>query len=462
MDQQLESIQNSQPNKPVNGIFKAAILIAAGLLIVAGLFYAAYYWRQKDDLGAGSPTGSAAPASEMPDRGQNLGIKDDLSDLCLKNTVDQYGSISEDKDILIYESECIFKIYPSNSTDSLIRFYATDGAGTFNRLIFETVNKAAFGGSTYGELAGLGKNKIKIHRVSSGEDSAVIDALGASSSLSEMENLNVSVSPDGKFMALSIPFQRLGTPSDEYAPFFPADYQYKPGFVYIKKVANGEISGYDFSSAGIDGSFIAGWSPDSGSVFVAGGLYEFAAPAALTKIEVASNKATRYDLGGFSYPVNVYPKERIALFRDKSGFLGLDEEPKENVTISLFEMNLDSGDKKAVITEKATEAFYRIAKIGNDIFYLLSGIGVDRRLKKGNLATGETEVIHNGPAQILAYSEEEEYLVLRDNREYKIWFTASGRERFLGDGGGQIGFRVAADNKEYIADIVGVIKQGGQ
>ena len=386
----------------------------------------------------------AVPAQEVVDQSRF----NDIDRLCQQNSIQDYGKVDSNKDILVYETECIVKLYPNNGTDSLIRYYVRDADGTFNKKIYSVLNKESFGGGTYGEIKGFQDDKIEIHRVKSGDDSVIVDVYGKNSNLSPDESGNgfsASLSPNKRYL-VKIAFSD-GSETSEV----------KTGHIQVKNIENNEVKDYDFSKQGINGVYVAGWSTDGNSVYIAGGIWEFSAPAKLWKIDMANKSVREYDgLDNLVFPVTVFPEENIAFARSGNGFGNGFNEAKNSET-KLYQIDLASGSKKVVATESAVSTFNNIAKFGQELFYLTYKEGVDRHLEKLDLGTGKISKVLDGPIEIKNHLPKGQ-LVLQSNNEYSIFFIDSEKKNLIGNSG-EIGMRVPTGSKEYVSGVVGWVKK---
>ena len=108
---------------------------------------------------------------------------------------------------------------------------------------------------------------------------------------------------------------------------------------------------YTFSGNGINGYYLVTWSQDGRYIYVAGGLYEFSAPAKLWRVDRQNKKITYYDqLTGMVFPVFISPKYNVALVRDADHFGDIDK----NIKTTLHGLNLDTGEISAIVTENGT------------------------------------------------------------------------------------------------------------
>jgi len=362
------------------------------------------------------------------------------SDACGNSTITEYGAVSSQNDILVYVTECIIKVHPDNGTDSLMRFYVRDARGTFNRKVFEVLNTPAFGGSTWAQLGGMKNDKIIIHRAESSSRDRVFDEGGNEvkdfSDLEQRYNYSrLSLSPAGTYLAV--------------------DYmEEKAGQVDIKYVGTGEVRSLAFPDVGIAGVRVAGWSNDEKILYVAGGLYEFSARAKLWKVMIDTGEMIAYKgLDSFVFPVQVFPQDGVAFVSNHG--VGWDTGDAKPVDTYLFQVNLADGKKSLLIKEKAKLAFNELVKLGNQVFYDLDG-----QIKAFDMVTRQSRFISAGPATLfsIVYSDQEGWLVLYERENYKFYFAGEDKEIIIGSRGTDIGFQVPTNNREYVMNMVGVIR----
>jgi hypothetical protein len=435
---------------------KIATEIVIGIILIVTVLISSIIWLDgkknkfklsQQQLTNSSQTSQPIDKQKAPLQSQNVADQEKFSaidKLCQQNSVQEFGKIDSNKDILVYETECIIKLYPNNGTDSLIRYYVRDAEGTFNKKIYSVLNEEGFGGGTYGEIKGFQGDKIKIHRIKNGNDSVVIDVSGNESSLTSDEqsyNFSVSLSPNKKFLV------KVGSSENSSTS------EIKTNHVQVKNIENNDVRDYDFSKQGLNGVYAAGWSINSDSVYIAGGMWEFSAPAKLWKIDILNKSIKEYGgLDDLVFPITIFPNENVAFARSNEGF-----NEYKNSKVNLYQIDLINGDKKVVANEDAISSFNYMAKIGNNLFFLVSKEGIDsQQLEKLDLKTGKISKLFDGPIRIHNYLANG-LIVLQDNSEFSIFFVDSEKKNVIGKGG-DIGMRVPTGSKEYVSNIVGWIK----
>lgn len=380
---------------------------------------------------------------------------DPLAEKCRNNTVKEFGKVIRSQDIVVYETDCVTKVYPDNSTDSLIRFYVRDAAGTFNRRLYSVFNTPATQrGGTYAKLAGIRQDLIEIHRVTGEEDKIFIDLSGqAVQDLSKLEQddtaYGMTLSPNGQNVAF------IRSNLEEMTK------------IEVMNVQSGKSKVYDFSETGRHGVLPAAWSKDSGTLYVSGGLYEFYAPAQLWRINIVTQGVSKYEgIDKYDYPSPVFPEEDVALMSNQSNQgrdINLGEENPKPKDKTLFALNLSTSKVIPVVSENAVYAFGDIFKIGSYIIYSKYSAGDQKSIKykKLNLATKVSAALPKlDGITFSAHSGDEGWLAGHDieGSQFVINFLDSGKQFIVGKTGSEQDPTIPTDSTEYIREIIGVIK----
>ncbi len=423
------------PTKKANSFLFAFL----GILAAAAVVFSAWFWKNEptSPLPAGPIVSPRPTAPEIPES----------PSLCPTDSIKQFGEVNTQSDIIVYSTECVLKTYGNNSTDSLMRFYVRDALGTFNRKIYEVLNKSEFGGSTYAQIIDEHGGKIKIHRVKNDQDSVIIDVFGKEQATAFPEEqlpewLQTVVSPNKKYAAFSLADTNSGVSKN----------------IRVKNLESGQSKDYNFSETGLNGAYIADWSEDSATLYIMGGIWEFSAPAKLWSINISQQTVKEYKgLEDFTFPVRVVSKRKIALLSNNSPSMGMDE--NSSSVVSLYSLDLQTEKKTLIKEEKASWAFSPTVLVGDNIFYGVSPTEQRSEIKKAPLNGTASSVVYSGSLNLYETVVDDEWLLINDNGRFRIFSGLTGEEKFIGQGSPQLGFAVPRDGAEYVQGIVGVLKK---
>jgi len=422
------------------GYKRALIFVAAGFVILATIGIA--FVIQKKSLS----TLFFPPASTTP----SIIIQSENTGSCDTPRFRDVGTKPSNKDLLIYTTECQRIVYPNNSRDIVYRFYVRDAEGTFNRLLYTSDNKVDWQGTSYGMLISPQKNILAISRATGPDSTAFVDLNGEDAAavlteaMKDIHKKEVQTSPHSRFLALD---HKESTKID------------------VQDTTTHTVKTYDFPETRLNGTYVAGWSPDDKKMYIAGGIWEFSAPARLWEVTLATGGVKEMPgLEDFSYPVRVYPEEGIA-------YLVKYDRDDENIRSShLYEYDLVSGSTRP-IANADTATFSPLVKIGNAVWYpeveyLKSEKDPEQlidqwSLKIRDLSTGAVQT-HIAQPVFDGLSESEKWIVVfkpisEDAGSYRILFPEQNREVLIGEtSAGSTGYRPPLVGREYVSAIVGV------
>ena len=227
--------------------------------------------------------------------------------------------------------------------------------------------------------------------------------------------------------------------------------------ITIANAQTKQIKTVTFENIGLDGLYLVAWSPDNKYLYVSGGMWEFTAPAALWKVDVATGAKTKYsNLTGFRFPIMAYPAHDVAyVLKD---FDGDDMFNPTTRPISLYQFSLSNPAAPTVVaTEQAQVAFSSLFRIQNNLFYQNQIAEENNEIKKYNLDTQSAGTLAKGDVWLLAHSENEPWMVIYNNDRYEIISTTGGKTYDIGKGAMSFGMRVPEDATEYILNIIGIV-----
>lgn len=369
--------------------------------------------------------------------------KEVIEDRCI-DTIIETGEVTRENNVIIYETQCLLELHPKSFRTLLYRYYARDKEGTFNREIFRTIKPYNLGFFPSAYIADDELGKISFYGFNKNRDIKVIDIFGNESNNEEVSTfiLKEIESPNGKYVA------QIGLSESTENP--------KINEIKIINTETQEETLYNSDFGSRTRVVPGGWSPDSKSFYFSGGIYEFSARAALSKIDVENKSVVGYEsLENLYFPVLVYPLEGIALVSD------LSNHPDKNdlKDVNIYQLNLDDDTVKNIIIETGVNYIRQITKLGNNIYYYASKIDDSTNnslLRKFNVLTGEKSSIHDGQSEIKAVTDD--WFILQTNDEgYFFVDNASGNKTFMHQGN-NVASGIPQDNQEYVTEIIGILE----
>jgi len=359
--------------------------------------------------------------------------------VCDQSDIGEFGEFSLTKVSVVYVTSCMLK-----HGIVLFSYYVSDLDKSFNKKIHQVLLPS--GGistpSAGGRFVSLDQKILKITTNDKGREIEYIDMEGK-------KVINFVESPSRQSTSPNKNFNAIILSRTELPPTRGAPNELIVRIVDIHKNINKEFS---FSNS-LEGVYVAGWSPDDEFLYIAGGLYEFSAPAKLWRINTKNGDIKKYEsINGLTFPVTIYPERKVA-YVSNSGF-------NETVTeIDLYELNLERDVINKIITETAIDAFSELRRIGDNLYYKTketqSNSGSIKRVNVKNFQKdileqgGSLSTRQGGYLSIIGFANNK-LLFFKDNDYYTMNITLGDKEFF----GRRLGNNTA--NVEYISTIIGV------
>jgi hypothetical protein len=392
------------------------------------------------------------------------------SSIC-DDSMAEFGNASNSNtESILYKTVCIIKDSDMAYGKSAIsRTYIRGDNNSYNKKIFETKEKVMTV-----SVAGDDNDKIRIKTSDergNNEKLYFFDKNGKEIEFDEkaqQRHQKKVYSRDKKYIA-SLPETKEG----DYRP---------EAIVIITNVSSGKTNEYDFRENvnSMNGIVIDSWSPDGRYVYVKGGIYEFAAPAKLWRIDVKKNKIKSYNLDGFSFPVRIYPENNLALvtkgspsgdsmfggnFVSSGQISGVSDQNKILQNIELHKINLETGKISLVIKEKALGSFRSLLFDGENIYYESTYELVDMErnsfrnssvIKKINLEKNKSILYSDDESHIKLFIPERSAFLLENNKQLFYTYLKKDERDLIGN----VYTIVAKANQtgiEYTTDIIGLV-----
>lgn len=331
------------------------------------------------------------------------------------DSIADYGTSPQNATLFIYTTVCRSgNDVCSKSRPATINYYIRDFEGTFNKKLFTSNN------GRYSIKLSKNEDGFNIHGLEKDEYFFVDFSGNIKKSLKEEWNNNEGskwktglLSPDKEKLAKINEFQNLE----------------------IVDIKTGDVENYEMTSSGLNGKFIDSWSSDSRYVYVAGGIYEFFAPAKLWRLDTKLKKLIFYDqLADKAWPAFVSHDNNIAIARDTEHF-NVDLDKADNVETVLYALNLTTGNVEVFAKQdgsigdfkkiNSTKFYYNLwtnnSYQGSDIYVVnLETKKVDDFLKK-------SYIIYNNS------NEENNFFVYKQNGEISVsFFNDKDKKNILG------------------------------
>lgn len=395
----------------------------------------------------------------------NKKVKDNV--VCGKS-IEEFGDASMTEESVLYTTECIISdsrnLY---GEDSIKRVYLRGVNNEFNKKIFETKEKILSA-----DVIEKGDDVVRVktsNDYGENEKTYFFNKKGekilnfSDDNLSQRNYVVEKISPDGKFTA------RMNLPKD--------DMNHIPAIIEVVNNLSGNFKKYDLTGEvdRFNGVIIDSWSQDSRHLYVAGGIYEFYAPAKLWRIDIEDEKIEKYNLDGFNFPVHIYPDQNVAFVEKNVNCNGnyggnfvsagnVNEVSKEDKKSCLFEMySVDLQTKETILLarEEAIDAFRNMFFDGNYVYYEttynLIGINSDAFrnesvVRRVNLENKFVESYSEDESHIYMFIPKNKAFVLEDDKKIFLVYPYENRKEYIGESP----IRVALSNKtgvEYIVEI---------
>lgn len=271
------------------------------------------------------------------------------------------GTAPKDGNGIIFSTRRYFgsQCNKNRNQTQIFTYYIRSIDGSFSRRLF--YDKDA------GYSFALSKDKNEFSASKYNAQSYLFDFSGNTQALGKSSSIDISqknkkyynelTSPDGKFIARNI--------------LPDADKGNSVTAIELHNNLTGEDVRYDFGKEyGFNGIYVNAWKSDSKSVYIAGGIYEFSAPANLWRIDIGNPNPHHFkQFEGMVYPISINSDENVAFARDKDHF---SENPSKDIITNLYMVDLTSEKKEKIITESAyisrvfpfysSKAFYQVCK----------------------------------------------------------------------------------------------------
>lgn len=280
-----------------------------------------------------------------------------------------------DTEVILYTTKCTIEDSDyAYGGERILRAYIRGAGNEFNKLLLETKEDALWTSIVFYKPSVIQLQTSD--RQGKNEEYSYFNKKGERIEFDpEAEKVNyrrIVTSPDSRYSA-TLPL--------------PEENEYRaPAIVEILDAETGETKTYDFTKQVNEwnGIYVDSWSPDSRYVYVAGGIYEFEAPAKLWRIDVKSAVVKKYGLDKFSFPVRVHADRGLAFVTERyrcnamdTGYTtmsegsveALSDEYKRTCPIMLYLVNLDTGVVSLVSKEQAMYSFSNMFLWEDEIYH---------------------------------------------------------------------------------------------
>jgi hypothetical protein len=343
--------------------------------------------------------------------------------------------INQNEPLLIYRTEKVLKIYPHNWSDIENKIIIRNFDGSYQKEIYYIINTPEISRGTNGFIIDKNLGLLSILGASSYEDQKIIDIFG-----------NIIIT-DIKYFGHSN--EKMISPNKKYLATFKYSDRGKNFFTLID--LEKEIKKEYNSSKLSEHVVLSGWSKDNKYLFLQNGIYEFAAPAEIWKINLNNKKVMNFNLSNLWAPVYFFLDYNVAYADDNKPY-------GDHKYISLYEINLDDKSVKKILT-KNTSSITNVIRFKNYLYFQLSNhVSKEDKFIQLNLLNNQEKEIYNERIKIIDYSLEEKWVLLHTYNYVKILYLDNLKEIKIGETYKQGYFRPLIDGKEYIQQVVGVIK----
>ncbi|TXH05368.1 MAG: hypothetical protein E6R05_02225 [Candidatus Moraniibacteriota bacterium] len=387
---------------------------------------------------------------------------------CEEHTAEFGDPLAVETEAIVYTTKCTIEEdqYVSGGKH-VLRTYIRGAGNEYNKLLFDTDEK-----NIWTSIIPVVPNVIYIQtsdRRGQDEKDYFFDKRGNPVEFDlkkEREKYrNEVISPNGQYVA-SLPK--------------PDENEYRaPAIVEILDAETGETKTYDFTKQvnELNGVYVDSWSPDSRYVYVAGGIYEFAAPAKLWRVDVTSGTIKKYRLDKFSFPVRVFPDRGIALVTEggckmmgytiSSGSVDeLSDEAKATCPMSLYSVNLDTGVISLISKEDAMYSFGNMFLWRDEIYhntsYGYTNINEDSYrnssvIKKIDLKTRTSSMYSEDESHVKLFIPKKDRAIMQLKDGYYIVSLETGAKDYIGKphimshGANEL-------KKEIVTEITGLVE----
>ena len=450
---------------------KIASEIAIGVLLTVVLVFGAIFWIQGRNMeenysamDGGRKTLSndsykQAPLNPSTGDYQVGQLQDNEINYEDCGSIPDLGSNTEEEGIFVYSTLCRLgsKCNTNGNMTSIVNYYIRNFEGTFHKKIFTSINSLDW--TTYDFYPKKERNGFDV--ISSTGDKFFVSNSGSVDEV-KSDSKNNETSADGHYKQ-----EVYSSNKQRVAKILSAETSkdINAGLVLeVYESGSGGVEKYDLSKyfSRMSGMYIDSWSKDSRYVYVAGGIYEFSAPAVLLRIDTEKKKVMSYEkLKGMVYPVTVFAEQGVAFVIDKEHF---GEEDGADVSTNIFALDLATGDIKKIVQENGSISPIVASYTGRAYYGVYQGEDYENQdiryidiAKKTVHNFLENAFITKPEFKSWAYTFEDkegEYFSFKqDSQLYIASFNDINNKKLLGE----IGLnncRVIEHKKEYLGEVL--------
>lgn len=325
------------------------IEIAVGIILASGLLFGGIYWLQ-DKNNNSTPMSVNSPVPTSNNKQDQKVLNNKISDSKDCSGIVDFGNNANNNGVFVYSTACYLGTRCSTDSVAIVNYYIRDFEGTFNKKIF-TLNKLT---SLYFYP---NKEKDGFDVISSNAGDRKYFAVSNSGNVTESSNKLKSDENQEVYSANKKKVAKI------------VDIRRMTGLIIeIHNLENKKVKKYNLKEYfnRMSGMYIDSWSSDDRYVYVAGGMYEFSAPAVLLRIDTEKEKIMQYDkLKDMAYPITIYPGKEVAFVRDSDHF---GESGVVDFSTNIFALDLKSGDINKIAKEKGIISSI-VASYNNKAYY---------------------------------------------------------------------------------------------
>lgn len=329
---------------------KIKIEVAVGIILVISIVIGGAFWLQNNNqknnfiVDNNRDSKQVSTIKSFVDYQSEKTLNDEKLNQGDCNKIADFGSNDGGSGVFVYSTICRLGSQCNRGGDSIsiVNYYMRDFEGNFNKKIFTTEISKKY--KLFDFYASKEKDGFNVF---SGGAKYFVNNSGSILNDVGDEVLDIDQAKNNYE-------QELYSPDKKYiARILASDRARSEAIVEVYDIQSKKTKKYDFRKkvASLNGIYIDSWTLDSRYFYVAGGMWEFSAPALLWRVDMESKKIISYDnLKGMVYPITVYPDREVALVRDDDHF-GAGE---GDIYTNIFALDLKNGDIEKVVKESGS------------------------------------------------------------------------------------------------------------